>query len=114
MVSSQGQNNFTAASRPANATTVYQKDEFGRFVPNEPVVSAVDINVCRVQTFPAVQGVITAVPGHPVMYHVPSSEFYAAPSTAARTASALLGAAQVYNVAHPVVSEAGAMPLIPV
>ena len=33
MVSSQEQNNFAAASGPARVTTVYQKDEYGCFVP---------------------------------------------------------------------------------
>ena len=55
------QNNFAAASVPAKAETVYRKDEYGRFIPIEPVVSAVDINVCRVQTVPAVQGLVTTV-----------------------------------------------------
>ena len=65
-------NNITAASRPTNAATVYQKDDYARYIPTEPVVSAVDINVCRVQTFPAVQDVVTAASGIPVVYHVPS------------------------------------------
>ena len=108
MASSYGQNNFTAASGPASATTVYQKDGFGRFVPIGPVVSAVDNNVCRMQAFPVVQGVVSAAPGFPVVYHVPSMEIYAAQGT-----SALLCAASVPLCSTPVNNEVSAMSVLP-
>ena len=74
MVSSYGEKLHSAASRPASAATVYQTDGFGRIVPVGSVVSTVDNNVFSMHAFPAVQGVVSAASGVPVVYHVPSTE----------------------------------------
>ena len=113
MVGPRGQNKYTAASNPANATTVYRRDEYGRFVPIEPIVSAIDVSVCRVQTLAGVQNVATAISGAPFEHHSLSAGFYAAPRATVCAVPALLCTTQVNYAAVPVVSEAGTVPPIP-
>ena len=114
MADLRGQNNYTATSNPVNATTVYRQDEYGRFIPIEPIVSAVDISVCRAQTLSGVPNVATAISGTPVGHHAPSTGFYAAPRVAVCAAPAPLCTTQVNYAAVPAVSEAGAVPPLPV